>query len=69
LTYTIISNHAPTVATSTYTFGSESYASGTTSYTNITNASVIWTNNGSTRSSFSAPLYGAVWNDYAEYRS
>ena len=69
LFYTIVSNHSPSIATSTYTYGNESYGSGTTSYTTLTNANVIWTNDGSTKSSFSAPLYGAVWNDYAEFRS
>jgi hypothetical protein len=69
LVYNIIANQTPTLATSTYTYGNESYASGTTSYTNITNASIVWTNDGSRKASFSAPLYGAVWNDYAEFRS
>lgn len=69
LSYTIVSNHSPSIATSTYTYGNESYGSGTTSYTTLTNATVLWTNDGSTKSSFSAPLYGAVWNDYAEYRT
>ena len=69
LFYTVVSNHSPSIATSTYTYGNESYGSGTTSYTTLTNASIMWTNDGSTKSSFSAPLYGAVWNDYAEFRS
>lgn len=68
LTYRIISNQVPTLNLTTKTLNNESYASGTTSYTTITNANTIWTNNGTNRASWSIPLYGAVWNDYAEFR-
>lgn len=46
LTYTIRSNFKPTVNTSTRTNGNESFASGTSSYTTITNATTLWTNDG-----------------------
>ena len=69
LTYRIFSNVPPTLNTTTKTFDGESYASGTTSYTNVTNATQVWANDGKTKASWSVPLYGAVWNDYAEYRS
>ena len=68
MTYQIRSNIAPNLNTTTKTYGNESYASGTSSFTTITNASTVWTNDGFQKSIFSIPLYGAVWNDYAEYR-
>ena len=65
--YRFRSNFAPTLHTSQYSFGNEVYPSGGTSMT-CTNATTVWTNNGSQRAYWSVPLYGAVWNDYAEYR-
>lgn len=46
LSYTIRSNFKPTINTSTKTHGNESFASGTSSYTTITNATTLWTNDG-----------------------
>lgn len=69
LKYTIISNFKPTLRTASYSYGEEVYPSGTTTYNSATNASLIWTNDGSNKASWQNPLYGAVWNDYAEYRS
>lgn len=68
LKYRIRSNAKPTLNTTTRTNGNESFASGTTSITTLTKATTLWTNDGSNRASFSVPLYGAVWNDYAEFR-
>ena len=65
--YHFRSNFAPTLHTSSYTYGNEVYPSGGTSMT-CTQARDLWVNNGASRASFSVPLYGAVWNDYAEYR-
>lgn len=65
--YRFRSNFAPTLHTSQYSFGDEVYPSGGTSMA-CTNATTVWTNNGSKRAYWSVPLYGAVWNDYAEYR-
>jgi hypothetical protein len=73
LTYNISSTLKPELKLSEYTSGDEVYASGTASYTTYTNATAIWTNDGTAKFSSSLPIYapnvyGAVWNDYAEYR-
>lgn len=65
--YRFRSNFAPTLHTSQYNFGNEVYPSGGTSMT-CTNVTTVWTNNGSKGAYWSVPLYGAVWNDYAEFR-
>ena len=50
MVYRFRSNFAPTLNTSTKTYGNESYASGTTSITTITNATTVWTNDGTNKS-------------------
>ena len=50
MVYRFRSNFAPTLNTSTRTYGNESYASGTTSITTITNATTVWTNDGTNKS-------------------
>lgn len=70
LTYTIKSNFVPNLNTTTKTAGNESYASGTTSYTTITNATTLWTNDGVSQSIFSMPVNAVMLSntDYTTYR-
>lgn len=62
MVYRIRSNFKPTLNTTTRTHGDESYGSGTTSITILTNASTLWNNDGTKKSYFDSIVVGSDTN-------